>query len=362
LPSVNSHNGWSPLEEVILGTPYHFGYDSDVSFQLFFWNALRMKVNPGTDGPWAISAGSPFEQQLHEEMAEDTAGLADLLRQEGITVRQLTAPAQPAGIRTPGWAAALEHAMMPRDMLLVVGDEIIETAPMVRSRYQETYLYKDLLTEYFNDGARWSAVPPSRLLPESFDYSYVLEHGYTGPVPDDPHYEIMFDGAQILRLGRDLIFNCSTENHRMGRVWLQRHLGDDYRVHEINIADNHIDAQIAALRPGVLLMHRNVRLDQFPEFVRTWKVIPYSPPPEHAVAGSSGGRPVLASRLLGMNVLSLDEDRVLVQDTQAGLIRDLEAAGFTPVPCRWRHGRLIGGGFHCMTLDVRRRSTLEDYS
>jgi hypothetical protein len=65
--------------------------------------------------------------------------------------------------------------------------------------------------------------------------------------------KIMFDGAQVFRLGRDLVFNVSTENHRIGARWLARHLGDDYTVHVIEIGDNHIDAKILPLRPGTHL-------------------------------------------------------------------------------------------------------------
>jgi hypothetical protein len=76
--------------------------------------------------------------------------------------------------------------------------------------------------------------------------------------------KIMFDGTQVFRLGRDLVFNVSTENHRMGARWLARHLGDDYTVHVIEIGDNHIDAKILPLRPGTLLVRDCVELDQLP--------------------------------------------------------------------------------------------------
>ena len=47
----------------------------------------------------------------------------------------------------------------PRDGLMVVGDEIIEAAMGWRSRLFEFYPYKKLLSEYFRQGARWTAAP-----------------------------------------------------------------------------------------------------------------------------------------------------------------------------------------------------------
>ena len=84
----------------------------------------------------------------------------------------------------------------------------------------------------------------------------------------------------------------------------------------------------------------------------------YEPPDDGLLAG---GLPLLASQSIGMNVLSLDEEHVVVQGIQVPLIKSLEKAGFTPIPCPWRWGRTLGGGFHCMTLDIRRRSELERY-
>jgi glycine amidinotransferase len=247
------------------------------------------------------------------------------------------------------------HALMPRDLFLIVADEIIETPPAVRARYFEADLYKELFTGYFNAGARWTLAPRSRLLERNFDFSYALAHGYDGTVPDGSFYEVMFDAAQVLRFGRDLIFNVSTENHRMGARWLARHLDGRNRVHVVEITDNHIDASLLPLRPGTLLVHDTVDREALPEPLRRWDVIRYEwlDQPTEVM---QDGLPLLASQSIGMNVLSLDERHVVVQDIQLPLIRNLEKAGFTPVPVRWRHGRSLGGGFHCVTLDIRRDS------
>jgi glycine amidinotransferase len=361
LPVVNSHNGWSPLEEIIVGTPFHLDYSDDISFQLFFYrNIYQECVYDSEEGVWvAFPTGKP-SNRLRDELNEDLQGFISILEGEGIRVRQPDVVTEAKTIQSPYWTAALCHALMSRDLFIVIGDEIIETAPMVRSRYFEADLYKTLFTEYFLQGARWTVAPKSRLQDRNFDYSYAVEHGYTGKLPEDPFFEIMFDGPQIVRIGRDLLFNCSNENHRMGLRWLQRHLGSGYRIHEIGITDHHVDGQVIPLKPGTLLVHESVDMSQMPPALQKWDRILYRTL-ENPPAVDNDGLPLLASQDIGMNVLSLDEDKVMVQDIQIPLIRSLEQAGFTPVPCRWRHGCTVGGGFHCMTLDIRRRSVLEDY-
>lgn len=60
-------------------------------------------------------------------------------------------------------------------------------------------------------------------------------------------------------------------------------------------------------------------------------------------------------------MLSLDPKRVIVEARQEPLIDALAAWGFEPIPCRFEHLALFGGGLHCATLDVRRRGRLESY-
>jgi len=357
-PVVSSHDEWSRLHEVIVGTPYHLDYHADTSFRLFFDQNLRS----ADESPAARSAaGRLFRNarpgnQLQDECLEDLAGFVQVLEAHGAVVRRPAMLTTVPTVQTPYWSAPMGHALMPRDLFLVIGDEIIETSPAVRARYFEGDLYKELFTGYFNRGARWTLAPRSRLLDRNFDFSYAIGHGFSGEVPADPFYELMFDGAQILRFGRDLLFNAATENHRMGARWLSRHLRGRNRVHTVEIADNHIDASVLPLRPGMLLMHESVDLGSLPAPLTRWDVIRYQwldKPIE--VAGT--GVPLLASQSIGMNVLSLDERHVVVQDIQVPLIRDLEKNGFTPIPLRWRHGRSLGGGFHCVTLDIRRDSS-----
>jgi len=63
----------------------------------------------------------------------------------------------------------------PRDTMLVVGDEIIESASAWRSRMFESYAYKKLLTEYFRQGAKWTAAPKPTM---SDDVFVKVKHSY----------------------------------------------------------------------------------------------------------------------------------------------------------------------------------------
>ena len=64
---------------------------------------------------------------------------------------------------------------------------------------------------------------------------------------------------------------------------------------------------------------------------------------------------------LGMNLLMLRPDLAVVDAHQTELIRMLEKRGIDSLPLKLRRGRTLGGGFHCITLDVRRTGALEDY-
>jgi glycine amidinotransferase len=203
---------------------------------------------------------------------------------------------------------------------------------------------------YFKKGARWTQVPKPMLTDNSFDISYQLKKGvhYEKQANHfDIGYEILFDGAQCLKFNKDIVINCSNENHLLGAQWLKRHL-QGYDVHIVRMVDNHIDSTMLPLREGVLLVNpRKFKEEHLPDFLKKWDRI-VAPEPEHQ-------QTLLASKYIDMNVLSIDPQKVMVSSNYTPLIRLLEQNGFTPVPVQLRHRRLFGGGFHCITLDTIRK-------
>jgi len=47
--------------------------------------------------------------------------------------------------------------------------------------------------------------------------------------------------------------------------------------------------------------------------------------------------------------------------TDEPMIKLLKEWRFTPIPCNFRNFNTFGGSFHCATLDIRRKGTLQSY-
>lgn len=378
---LHSHDDFTPLREIIVGSAENYlSHDRDVTFELFHHESLN-----GFRSDWAYPRLTTangdratqrwrIKQRYTEELDEDVEDLATTLATLGVTVhRPLPLPPNAAPIAGLGWQAVPTPALNIRDNTLILGEEIIETPPAIRSRYLETRLLAPVFRRYYEHGATWTTMPRPILTDLSFDLSYARDTettlgGPTEPVADpqpgpyDVGFEMMLDGAQILRLGRDLVANVAHENHALALDWLQRHLGDRYRIHRVyRMADNHIDSMLLALRPGVFLARYDGIRDMLPKPLQAWKFIVPPEPDPGAFPAYDDEDLVLTSPYIDLNVLSVSPDTVLVNEDCTGLLKTLDAEGFTIVPVRHRHRRLFGGGFHCFTLDTHRTGGCEDY-
>jgi N-dimethylarginine dimethylaminohydrolase len=240
--------------------------------------------------------------------------------------------------------------------MLVIGDHIIETPNVIRSRAQETFSYRSMMVDYLKSGAKWYSAPKPLLLDSLFD----VDPNKPTPLNDEP----AFDAANVLRLGQDLIYLVSGTGNRLGGQWLQTILGDSFRVHFLEDVyyGSHIDSTFVALRPGLLLCNpARINDDSLPEILKQWDVI-YSPPMEKTDTHDADYlSKSIASDWIDMNLLSISPDLVVVDRDQTALIKLLEKQGLDVVPLKLRHSKMLGGGFHCATLDIRRAGTLERY-
>ena len=385
---VNSYNEWSPLKEVIVGSPMNYNMpDMELSFKLFFHdNAFLAFYYPSYEANDDQNASSSQAQGTHvrkpatlslktrylEELAEDVDELVQPLEQLGVKVHRPMPLNQIIKFKTPYWEATGIPALNVRDQAIIIGNEIIETTPLIRARYFENDLLKPIFYQYFKAGSHWTTMPKPIMTDRSFDLSYVKDSGRDmvateavyGQEPSefDVGIEMMIDAAQCIRFGKDILVNVATQNHEMGLQWLERHLGDRFRFHRVyRMTDNHIDSIVLPLRPGTLLLRAPQFFDMLPEPLKKWDIIYPPDPTENIFPTYEEDDLILTSKYIALNVLSVDETTVIVNALFPELIKTLEKHGFTAVPVRHRHRRLFGGGFHCFTLDTVREGSLEDY-
>ena len=377
---LNSFDEWSQLREVILGSAQNYvSHNREISFDFFFHDNLKIRsewyyprvATSLVAGSLDQDRGHAIKQRYVEELNEDLEGIAETLRTLGVTVyRPITLDPSTSQIQALAWSAGIIPALNVRDIALILGDEIVETAPMLRSRYFETQLLAPIFGRYFREGARWSLMPRPIMTDASFDPSYA-QQSVGGPMepiqnpspsPYDVGFEMMFDGAQCLRLGRDVVVNVSTENHELGYQWLQRNFADRFRIHRIHrLSDSHIDSMVLALRPGTLLVRSNRVIDFLPDALKRWDLIIAPEPEVNNFPTYDDDDLILTSLYIDLNILSINENTVMVNDACPELTRLLERHGFAVASVRHRHRRLFGGGFHCFTLDTVRDGGMETY-
>nr|VFJ66580.1 MAG: glycine amidinotransferase [Candidatus Kentron sp. FW] len=353
---VNAYTEWDPLEEVIVGRLEGAHFPS--------WNVINDHTVPS--GEWTKiaakigGAGAIYPQSMMAAAQQELDGLIEILRTEGVTVRRPDQVSYSKPYATPDWR--VEHgfcAANPRDPFLVIGNEIIEAPMADRGRYFEAWAYRSLFKEYLQAGARWTAAPKPRL----DGALYKSDHRF--PVEGEPmsyiltEFEPVFDAADFVRCGRDLFVQRSHVTNDLGILWLQNHLTDKHRIHVLETRNPeaiHIDTTFMPLAPGkVLVSPEYIDVDGLPAILKNWEIL-IAPEP------LPNNDPLKAvSKWISINVLMLDEERVIVEKHQIPMIKALKEWGFKPIPCAFENYYPFLGGFHCATLDIRRRGDLQSY-
>jgi len=355
---VNSHNEWDPLEEVIVGRLEHAMFpDSQIINKHTFPPAESWLIQQIMD-----LGGVAYPPEMVTDAQQDLEQFIRILQAEGITVRRPDVVDHELPFRTPAWKVPCgSSSTNPRDPFLVVGNEIIETPMADRSRYFEAWGYRSLFTEYFRQGAKWTAAPKPRLLREQYDDDFQpSQYGDEEMRYVVTEFEPTFDAADFVRCGRDIIGQKSHVTNALGIEWLRRHLGDEYRIHVIQSRSPqamHIDTTLMPLAPGKVLVNPDwVDVEKLPDYFKNWDIL-IAPRPIPA----SQNEIQLISAWANMNVLMLDERRVIVEQRQEPMIEALKGWGFEPIPCPFENYYPFLGSFHCATLDIRRRGELQGY-
>jgi len=357
--SVCSYNEWDPLEECIVGVGSNFSTFKEGKLQA-------------------------IDQKLIEAVKSELEGVAYALSREGVTVTRPDVVDCTQAWNTPVFASGgtASGAVNPRDLLLIVGNEMIEANMGHQSRFFEYIPYRSLIQKYWRGGARWTAAPKIvggdasyykleqmfKDYPETSQLCELLARreaflpeeypDWVSKMHDDnafitTEHEPIFDAADFTRFGRDIFGNRGFYTNKSGIEWMRTHL-TDYRVHELNFKDAypiHMDATFVPIRPGLVVASPERLPKDASIFEQNdWTIAHATPPQAECV-----------TRWFHINVLMLDEKRVLVNEKEKDFIKFLESFGCKAIPLPITNCNKVGGGFHCVTSDVRRRGECKSY-
>ena len=303
---IHSYNEWDPLREIVVGTAYQANWPRTDPV----WREEKTRtVWRETDLPMG-----PVPDWIIEETEEDLEGLCDILVKAGVKVHR---PARIDYQKYDGFSG-----YCPRDRILIAGDVVVDVAMLYPSRGQEIFGLEFLMT-------------------------YQFKHR---TMPHDQG--LVCDAANICRLNDSWLFLESQSGNRAAYQWLVQQF-PNIQIHSCDFYSGvHIDSTVVPLREGVVMLNASrIRPETVPEPLRDWDKIWI----QDCVAQDFYQYPY-ASKWIGMNALSIDPDTVIVDAAQIDIIRTLEQRGFTVIPHTLRHSRTLGGGHHCVTLDLWRQN------
>jgi scyllo-inosamine-4-phosphate amidinotransferase 1 len=305
---ISSFNEWDTLRSIVVGDATHANWPVlDPVFRAEAEHTL-WKETP-------LPAG-PVPQWIIDEANQDLQTLADTLTAHGVKV------VRPTPINFQVHDGMYNYC--PRDRLIVHGSTIINPAMMYPCRDMELQCYHDIVDQ--------------------------AEHYHFMPRNEG----MVLDAANVLRLGPDrMLFLESASGNRAAYDWLCRIL-PDVDIELCNFyAGVHIDSTIVALNADQFVVNGS-RLDQnrknLPRHLKGKEIFFVN----EVVAQGFYQYPY-ASKWIGLNMLSIDPRTVIVDAKQEAMIQALEQGmGMTVIPLELRHSRTLGGGFHCVTLDLER--------
>ena len=208
---VCAYNEWDPLEEIIVGRVEN-AHVPPLTVEVLATNHER------NHDFFKANGGKPFPKEAMDKAQAEVEIFCEVLRQEGVTVRQPDVIDHGKEYSTPDFTSTGMYASMPRDILMVVGEEIIEAPMAWRSRFFEYRAYRSILKEYFRQGAKWTTAPKPLMSDELYDINYSTDAEERSKLADvgkfvTTEFEPCFDAADFIRAGKDIFVQRSQVLH-----------------------------------------------------------------------------------------------------------------------------------------------------
>ena len=303
---IHSYNEWDPLRELIVGRADFANWPSN--------DPVFSKESEKTTWQETPVPSGPVPDWIIDEANEDLDILASTLEQMDIVVHR------PAAINFQERGGMYNYC--PRDRLLIHGSTVVDPAMMYPCRDMESEALEQVI--------------------------YRADTVHRMPRKEG----LILDAANVLRLNDTMLYLQSASGNLQAFNWL-KHKFPDVNIEVCNFYSGvHIDSTIVPLREGLVMVNASrVNADNLPRVFDDWEVVWVA----DVVAQNFYEYPY-ASKWIAMNMLVVDPHTVIVDKHQIKLIDILELYNFTVIPLELRHSRTLGGGFHCVTLDLIRQT------
>ena len=306
---IYSINEWDPLKEVVVGRADFANWPSNDPVFAQESSKTTWQETPVPSGPvpdWII-----------DEANEDLDILANTLEQLGAVVRR------PKAINYQERGGM--YGYCPRDRLFIYGSTVVDPAMM--------YPCRDMESEALDD--------------------IIFRADTVHRMPRNDRYKM--DAANALRLNDKILYLESVSGNYQAAHWLMSKFEDvKFEICKF-YSGVHIDSTIVPLREGLVMVNasRVGMEDNLPNVFDSWDIIWAT---EDDIVEQGFYQYPYASKWIALNMLVVDPYTVIVDKHQSKLISILESNNFTVVPLELRHSRTLGGGFHCVTLDLVRQT------
>jgi hypothetical protein len=326
LPVINSHNSWSPLEEVWLGDVYPASW----------YEHLRPEIRD-------------VFQRLTDITKEDLTTIDKTLTAMGIKVQR------PRYDEIENYLDEKENlvkpAICPRDNNVVIGNTLYRVDLAGGDPWQL------VISQYDKDARSFVQPAPARCI----------------------------IGANVVRVGKDIVID---------KGWMADYTyQNDWPEHRVQVVANggHLDGCFAILKPGLILASHY--WNEYEQTFPGWEIILLDNPTYHAGLKVVRRRPypihngkfwntavgtnrsfnqhvidhaldwvgMYTETYFELNCLVVDTENVVMLGENDNLARDLEKHGITVHWVPFRARSFWDGAMHCLTVDIRRQSQIEDF-
>jgi hypothetical protein len=390
---VNSWDEFQPLEKLILGSVYDSSFFNDVK-NAKIRSALKRIVDETNEDleyfkDTVKSHGIEIYQATPTELGYKTS-ILDYVNNQGelgykknnVENNQTSAGISNSLIPNP--------PLQPRDDSIVMGNKLLVT---------DTYTYAiNMMLPKFKE---WLGEENIDLSIDSKGYLFERSNGNLKNFLSKNHLEINDENLNIAKENHKIASFCSPNLTRIGKsclvdLWqvpgiVEEFLNIEYpefNYKKITIG-GHNDSVFSVIKPGVLIATRDLEphKDLFKDWeiiwfedpnwnlVKHWKMLRHKNQGKWWVPGEEQNDEFTSfvetflpnwtgfveETIFDVNCLVIDDKNVIVNTDNPYLISSLKKHGMEPVICPLRHRFFWDGGWHCLTLDIKRRGGQIDY-